>query len=181
MYANVGGNCGIDERNTSYTRTGYYLRKWIHYDSRKNSNKDGYWRFFRMAEIYLNYIEANFYANNKTVASDALEIMNKIRKRAGMPPVPSDVSSKEFEYRIKNERRVELAFEEHRYYDVRRWKIQKDVEGVVTGMKISGNNYERVLIQKRNVVDDKYLMWPIPRTEQIKYNLAGVYFQNPGW
>lgn len=181
VYTNVGGNCGIDERNTSYTRTGYYLRKWIHYDSRKNSNKDGYWRFFRMAEIYLNYIEANFYANNKTVTSDALEIMNKIRKRAGMPPVPSDVSSKEFEYRIKNERRVELAFEEHRYYDVRRWKIQKDVEGVVTGMKISGNNYERVLIQKRNVVDDKYLMWPIPRTEQIKYNLAGVYFQNPGW
>ena len=51
MYTNVGGNCGIDERNTSYTRTGYYLRKWIHYDSRKNSNKDGYWRFFRMARF----------------------------------------------------------------------------------------------------------------------------------
>lgn len=177
----VGGNCGIDELNTSYTRTGYYLRKWIHYDSRKNSNKDGYWRFFRMAEIYLNYLEANFYANNKTVTAEALEVMNKIRARAGMPPVPSDVSAKEFEYRIRNERRVELAFEEHRYYDVRRWKIQKDVEGVVTGIKISGNNYERVLIQKRNVTDDKYLMWPIPKTEQIKYNLAGIYYQNPGW
>lgn len=181
---NVGGNCEISDVSNLYTRTGYYLRKWVHYNSKKNSNQDGFWHDYRMAEIYLNFAEADFYAKG-AVTVEALAAVNKIRSRAGMPDIPSDISSADFELRLRNERRIELAFEEHRYYDLRRWKIQSDYEGIVTGMKITFNetafDYDRIVVQKRNVTDDKYLMWPIPLTEENKFKAEGVEFQNPGW
>ena len=102
-----------------------------------------------------------------------------------MPDILSSISPEDFELKLRNERRIELAFEEHRYYDLRRWKIQKDYEGVITGMRITENDgafdYNRIVVQKRNVTDDKYLMWPIPLTEENKYKAIGVTFQNPGW
>ncbi|RTE53940.1 RagB/SusD family nutrient uptake outer membrane protein [Arenibacter aquaticus] len=180
----VGGSSQISDNSNLYTRTGYYLRKFIHYDSKNNSNKDGFWHDFRMAEIYLNFAEANFYANG-AATPEALAAVNLIRSRAGMPDLPSGISASEFEARLRNERRIELAFEEHRYYDLRRWEIQGDYEGVVTGMKITKNgedfDYDRIVVQKRNVTDEKYLMWPIPLTEQNKYNALGIDFQNYGW
>lgn len=184
VYTYVGGNCGISQTNNLYTRTGYYIRKWVHYDSKKNSNKDGYWRHYRMAEIYLNFAEAAFYANG--VTDEAVDALNETRKRARIPELPKNITPEEFEQRLRNERRVEFAFEEHRYYDVRRWKIQNQVEGVVTGMEITQNapndySYKRILVQERNVTDEKYLMWPMPRTEENKYKAVGIIYQNPGW
>ena len=180
----IGGNSEISTTNFQYTRTGYYLRKWINYDSKDNYNVDGYWRDYRMAEIYLNFAEANFYAKG-AVTTEALAAVNLIRSRAGMPDIPASVSTSEFEQKLRNERRIELAFEEHRYYDLRRWKIQSDYEGIVTGMQITKNgedlDYERIVVQKRNVTDDKYSMWPIPLTEENKFNALGVDFQNSGW
>jgi len=180
----VGGNCGISDNSNLYTRTGYYLRKFISYYSKKNNNQDGYWHDFRMAEIYLNFAEANYYATG-SVNEESLAAVNKIRSRAGMPDIPSDISNEDFILRLRNERRIEFAFEEHRYYDLRRWKIQDQYEGVVTGMAITKNNntydYNRFVVQTRNVTEPKYLMWPIPLTEQIKYESVGVDFQNPGW
>jgi hypothetical protein len=180
----IGGNSEISTTNFQYTRTGYYLRKWINYDSKDNYNVDGYWRDYRMAEIYLNFAEANFYAKG-AVTTEALAAVNLIRSRAGMPDIPASVSTREFELKLRNERRIELAFEEHRYYDLRRWEIQSDYEGIVTGMKITKNgenlDYERIVVQERNVTDEKYLMWPIPLTEQNKFNALGIDFQNFGW
>lgn len=180
----VGGNCGISENSNLYTRTGYYLRKFINYASKNNYNVDGYWHDFRMAEIYLNFAEANFYANG-TVTTEALAAVNKIRARAGMPDVPSNISAQDFELKLRNERRIELAFEEHRYYDLRRWKIQSNYEGIVTGMKITESegtySYDRIVVQQRAVTSEKYLMWPIPLTEENKFKAVGVSFQNPGW
>lgn len=180
----VGGNAEISTTSNQYTRTGYYLRKWINYDSKDNYNVDGYWHDYRMAEIYLNFAEANFYAKG-AVTTEALAAVNLIRSRAGMPDIPSSISPEEFEMKLRNERRIELAFEGHRYYDLRRWKTQSEYEGIVTGMKITKNgddfDYERVVVQERDVTDEKYLMWPIPLTEQNKYSALGVDFQNYGW
>ncbi|SFB88501.1 Starch-binding associating with outer membrane [Algibacter lectus] len=180
----VGGSSEISDNSNLNTRTGYYLRKFIHYDSRKNSNKDGFWHDYRMAEMYLNFAEADFYAKG-AVTTEALAAVNTIRSRAGMPDIQISTSTSEFELKLRNERRVELAFEEHRYYDLRRWKIQSDFEGIVTGMKITKNGedfeYDRIVVQERNITDEKYLMWPIPLTEQNKYNALGVEFQNEGW
>ena len=179
-----GGNAGISQTNNRFTRTGYYLRKFIDYTSTKTANKDGYWRYFRMAEMYLNYAEAEFYANGVTV--NAINAVNVVRKRAGLPDLPAGISATDFELRLRNERRVEFAFEEHRYYDVRRWKIQDKVEGLVTGMKITQTApnifaYERVVVGRRPVTAEKYLMWPIPNAEQLKYAQVGVDYQNKGW
>lgn len=181
----VGGNCGLLETSQLYTRTGYYLRKFINYQSDITKNLDGYWRYFRMAEIYLNFAEASFYANN-SVTSEALEAVDKVRVRAGMPKLPKDISSEEFELRLRNERRVEFAFEEHRYFDTRRWKISTEVEPLVTGMRIEKEDdgtfsYNRFVVQNREVNDDKYMKWPIPLTEQNKFDVYGIHFQNEGW
>ncbi|MFB9054639.1 RagB/SusD family nutrient uptake outer membrane protein [Formosa undariae] len=180
----VGGNSGISTTSNQYTRTGYYLRKWVNYESKDNYNVDGYWSDYRMAEIYLNFAEANFYARG-AVTSEALAAVNLIRSRAGMPDIPASISTKDFELKLRNERRIELAFEGKRYYDLRRWEIQSDYEGVVTGMKITKNgeelDYDRIVVQKRDVTAQRYLLWPIPLTEQNKFNAIGVEFQNFGW
>lgn len=184
VWTYVGGNAGISQTNNRFTSTGYYLRKYVDYTSTQTANKDGFWRYFRLAEMYLNYAEAEYYANG--VTANALNAINIVRKRAGLPDLMIGISSSEFELRLRNERRVEFAFEEHRYFDVRRWKIQNNSEGLITGMKINSTgpntfSYERFVVSRRPVTDEKYLIWPIPLTEQLKYAQVGVSYQNKGW
>jgi hypothetical protein len=179
-----GGTSGISSSDNKFTRTGYYLRKWVDYASVNNSNKDGYWRYFRFAETLLNYAEAEFYANG--VTTNALEAINEVRARAGLPNLDPSITGNEFELRLRNERRVEFAFEEHRYFDVRRWKIQDKTDGLVTGMKITASapntfEYDRIVVSRRPITAEKYLMWPIPNSEATKYNMLGIDYQNPGW
>lgn len=185
VWTYVGGNSGFTTQNSMYSPTGYYLRKYQNYLSKKDANSDGYWRYFRFAEILLNYAEAEFYAHG--VTSEALEAINEVRMRAGLPKLSESITPEEFEYRLRNERRVEFAFEEHRYFDLRRWKINTENEGVITGMKIEKNSqdgsykYNRVVVSERPVTDEKYSMWPIPLDEQTKFHMYGVEYQNPGW
>jgi hypothetical protein len=81
---------------------------------------------------------------------------------------------------------VEFAFEEHRFFDVRRWKILNETDNFVTGMRIEkeGNNYvyNRFKLAERNTNSDKYLMFPIGQSEAAKMEeVTGVKWQNPGW
>lgn len=85
---------------------------------------------FRLGEILLNYTEAAFYLNRN---SDALSAYNRIRQRAKMP-----VRTALTENIIRQERQVELAFEEHRYWDLRRWRI---AEATLNGKRLQGLNY----------------------------------------
>src|SRR5690625_7573189 len=78
--------------------------------------------FFRYAEVLLNYAEASIELGDD---ADARRELNKIRARAGMPDIQD--SGEALKERYRNERRVELAFEEHRYFDIRRWKIAPEV------------------------------------------------------
>ncbi len=179
-----GGDCQIDPSNKLYTVSGYYLRKMINWNSNKNTKLDGVWNHSRLADMYLNYAEAELEANGPT--ANAYAAVNIIRNRAGMPNLPEGLSTDEFRLRLRNERRVEFAFEERRYFDLRRWMINDKFEDVVTGMKITKNsdetfNYERFVLYDRNVTDDKYRMWPIPLKEEQKFRKFGIEFQNPGW
>ena len=85
------------------------------------------------------------------------------------------------------ERRVELAFEDHRFYDVRRWKILDQTDKFVTGMKITKNddgsfNYQRIKLADRNCSDSKYYLFPINQSEVNKMlQHTGISWQNPGW
>lgn len=189
----VGGKEGISLSNIKNTRTGYYLRKFNNYRSGNGNNADGYIRLFRLAEIYLNFAESAYQSEgpDATITASGLSMsardaVNTIRKRAGMPALAAGLSAADFEKRYRNERRIELAFEEHRFFDVRRWKIISETDPFVTGMRIekSGNSltYNRFKLTSRNVTDDKWLLYPIDQAEVDKMiGLGGENWQNPGW
>ena len=188
----VGGNCEISELSRTNTRTGYYLRKFNNYKSALSNNADGAVRLFRLAELYLNFAESAYQSNGPdavislggSLSMSARDAVNAIRARAGMPAFPSGMSKDAFEKKYRNERRIEFAFEEHRFFDVRRWKILDQTDKFVTGMKITKNGsltYTRIKFT-RNCSSDKYLMYPIEQSEVDKIvGLSGVNWQNPGW
>ena len=196
VYTEVGGNCEITKavNDVRHTRTGYYMRKFNRSSSNVNANDDGYMRLFRLGELYLNFAEAanNAFGPDVTVSSTvpgqtsmtATDAVNAIRVRVGMPEFPAGMSKADFELRYRNERRVELAFEEHRFFDVRRWKILGETDAYKTGMWIEGNNYKRFNLEsdRSATADDKYLMFPINQSEVSKMQkLTGNNWQNPGW
>lgn len=165
------------------TITGYYLRKFIDPKLQAQQNSNATWKKYRLGEIYLNFAEAKNEAAGPV--NEVYEAINEIRKRAGMPNIPPGLNKDQMRERIRRERRVELAIEEHRFWDVRRWKILDKTDRVTTGMEITkGNNntftYKRGLYDSRNAWQSKFLIFPIPVTETsiIKdFNLN----QNPGW
>ncbi len=169
-----------EEADVRRSVTGYYGRKyrsasyWGSTAGGVNANKI----YFRVAEIYLNLAEAHCELGN---LDDAMTALNVIRNRAGQPniqDVPGYVRNKEFLMsRIRNERRVELCFEDHRFYDQRRWNVLAATNGVVTGMKVVSSDgtdtgvfsYERVHIDVgRIATSEKYLRLPIPTEEARK-------------
>ncbi|MDD6668611.1 MAG: RagB/SusD family nutrient uptake outer membrane protein [Candidatus Limisoma sp.] len=192
-----GGKVKIDTRPTGAyapsessirnTRTGYYLRKFFGYKSDRSTNFDGYFKIFRLAELYLNYAEALNEASQGSTPQAALDAINAVRERVGMPAIEAGISTDDFRTRVRNERRVELAFEDHRFYDVRRWNILNE-DKAVTGIsvipgKLGRVTYERVLVSDSRVATtDKYLRLPIPGDEINKLKThTGTDFQNVGW
>ena len=144
MEIHEGGANGLPLTNA--TSTGYYLRKYVNnsisFEAGSSSAATHHnWVLFRYAEVLLNYAEAmvNAYGDiNYTTdkcGMTALAAVNAVRGRTGvnMPALSDILSSDEFLKRVKHERRVELAFEGHRFWDLRRWKElaeSKDVYGV---------------------------------------------------
>lgn len=138
IYVGEGAKYHASQTNTLYTRTGYYLHKYFNITSSRTSTIDGYYRVYRLAELYLNYAEAANEASVSGTAPDAaVDAVNIVRERVKMPPIPKGMSKDEFRDRVRNERRVELAYEDHRFFDVRRWKIL-DQTVTVTGMRPVG-------------------------------------------
>lgn len=174
------------------TPTGYYVKKYVDgatdiSASTSSGGKRHSWITFRLGEFLLNYAEATFKYFGSADIKDAeltmtaREAVNKVRKRTGvdMPDFPEGMSSSDFWSRYKNERMVELAFEGHRFWDVRRWK-----EGGFTSIgrmlitKDSDDSFTYTRSIKALVWDDKMYFYPIPDSEIRKNpNLK----QNPGW
>ena len=117
------GKDGPYEQNEP-TKTGFYLRKFVVEDQVDYDKCTNPWPVFRLAEIYLNLAEALTELGRE---SEALVALNMTRHRAGIHEITmSDVSSHESGWlldRVRNERRVELAYENHRFWDLRRWRI----------------------------------------------------------
>lgn len=174
------------------TTTGYYLRKYLDpsVDLRvgNTNSKRHSWIIFRLGEFYLNYAEALFhyldspYATDDTFTMSAVDAVNVIRNRPGveMPPFPEGMTNGAFLKKYKNERMVELAFEGHRFWDVRRWK-DGEVFRTITRMQITRNSngtFSYTRITKQRSWDDKMYFYPIPDSERrINPNL----YQNEGW
>ncbi len=174
------------------TPTGYYLKKYLDasVDLRPNTlnQKRHSWITFRLGEFYLNYAEAVFNYLGGADVKDAVftmsarEAVNVIRDRndVKMPALPEGLNSEDFENRYRNERMIELTFEGHRFFDVRRWR-KGELLKKVTFMKIekvSDEKYTYTRVESNRIWDDKMYLFPVPDTERRKNpNLT----QNPGW
>jgi len=158
--------------NGDRTKTGYGLRKFI---DEKNMTADAVyqggdndWIYMRYAEVLLNYAEAkNEFSGPDGTVYDALD---KVRARGGLPPLTRNFSQITLREKIRNERRVELCFEEHRVYDVRRWKTGMTYfNGPVYRMNVIKNTngsitYTKAILENR-VYKESYNLFPIPQIE----------------
>lgn len=106
------------------SNTGFYIRKYISEEVgfTLRNYEENWWPWFRLGEIYLNAAEASFELGDEDPG--ALFHINKLRERAGFPA--NSLTSLTLE-KIQNERRVEMAFEDQRYFDLKRWRIADDV------------------------------------------------------
>ncbi|MCX6307831.1 MAG: RagB/SusD family nutrient uptake outer membrane protein, partial [Bacteroidia bacterium] len=170
--------------------TGYYLRKYIASNVKltpaSSTTALHVWSIFRFAEILLNYAEAMNEAfptptyTDATFTKSAKTYLDLVRSRAGLPK-NSPSTQALFRDMVRNERRVELCFEDHRFWDVRRWRIAPDVT-TIYGTKIQQIN--NVIVYTPNQLietrywDTKMYFYPIPFAETLKNaNLT----QNQGW
>ncbi|CAN5162465.1 RagB/SusD family nutrient uptake outer membrane protein [soil metagenome] len=169
----------VEDWNGGYS--GYYLRKFIdptveHEYARDGGTQEAPWQYFRYGEILLNYAEACLGLEQW---EEAIIYINMIRERAGMPEVTETGAALIDLYR--NERRIELAFEQHRFFDVRRWMIapqalNRNANGIVIREPFDGPiEYSLRQIQERSW-DNKMYFLPITLDE---INRNKNLIQNP--
>lgn len=183
------------------TPTGYYLKKLLSPTQilRSGHATTSYhpWLTFRLGGMYLNYAEALFQyfkAKGEANAADAVNeeftvsaraLASKTRVRAGLPEFSRALDNEDFWAKYKKERMVELAFEGHRFYDVRRWKEDGDKFMTIHRMKITKNEdgtfkYEvNAVTRGSGKWDNKWNLFPFSQTEILKS--GGAIVQNPGW
>lgn len=179
---NIGGRNGRGVPDA--TKTGYYLKKFVDESLDLLQNRTSYhcWPVFRLAEVYLNYAEALNECN--AASSDVATYVNLCRERAGvgMPPLSNGLSQDEMRKIIRHERRIELAFEGHRFWDVKLWMIADEVLNTpIYGIEIEGDEnpaYRRVVVESR-VFTPKMYFYPIPRKELSVTSID--WPQNPLW
>lgn len=156
-------------------RCGYGPKKFIEELDPSTNIYGGYaqsnnWPYFRYAEVLLNYAEAK--NESLSVPDESVyNAVNEVRARSNQPNLPTGLSKEEMRKRIKNERRVELLLEEHRFYDLRRWKDGNVLAEPIMGMNIYNNNitlkYEISKVEDRVFTGEHYYL-PIPLSEQEK-------------
>jgi starch-binding outer membrane protein, SusD/RagB family len=176
---------------TNSTRTGYYLRKFL-LDAVKletpQTTQLHFYTFLRYTEVLLNFAEAANEAwgpdaDGASVGFTARKAIAEIRKRAGItqPDVYlAEVTSKDdFRKLVRNERRLELCFEGHRFWDIRRWNDLTSMKASVKGAFRQGVAGSFIYSNVEDRVYKDYMIYgPIPYTETLKYE---VLVQNNGW
>lgn len=184
------GPNGKNGHPTDFSRTGYLVRKNVGPQTNSGSGGNGNKQnrpliLFRLGEVYLNYVEAlNEYNPNDP---DILKYLNLIRERAGIPqygtgaadiPVPQGQDA--MREKIRVERRVELAFESQRWFDIRRWKIAPQVMGEMHGMNINkdGDEFYKRVVASTHLFLPSYYWFPI---SQYELDRDPLMVQNPGW
>ena len=153
--------------NNNGTCIGYYMKKFIspgENDYYYGNRQPQPYIQIRYAEVLLNYAEACLALGEDDLARG---VINQIRERAGMPDVPETEGGIELLNRYRNERRVELALEGHRFWDVRRWMIAEEAYVPALGVRFENGKYVSFKFEDRAWNDSHYLI-PILRTEMFK-------------
>lgn len=178
---------GLDGKPKAFaTRTGYYLKKYVIESLNLLLGNTGQhsWILFRHPEIWLNYAEA---LNEYNPGDPNIKVyVDKVRARTGvaMPPLPAGLSQAAMRDRIRNEKQVEFAFEDFRFWDTRRWMIAPGTLGApLRGVDITKDaanvtTYVPNIVEQRTFVANKMYLFPIPQSER---NIDNALVQNPGW
>lgn len=179
-----------------HTQTGYYMRKWM--GNTSGAALPQTWSYLRLAELYLNFAEAaneawgNPDVQHGACRYSALDALMVVRLRAKMELFDSKfLTQNAFRDRVRNERRVEFCFEEHRLFDLRRWrigtlpqyrdiwrmKITKLAEGYDSNIYPTGFRYEPALFLTR-IFEEKHYLFAIKQNDAF---VGENFKQNPGW
>ncbi len=169
--------------NANATPTGYYVRKYIPETILSNNHGGSsprLWTFIRYAEIMMNYAEAMNEVNGP--CQEVYDMLNAIRHRAGITgnvEDRTDLTTKEaMRNFIRKERTVEFAFEEHRFWDVRRWNVaEKALARDIIGIDVAANGTISRKVAQKRVFESHMYLYPIPETEVWKTSIEN----NPGW
>jgi starch-binding outer membrane protein, SusD/RagB family len=184
-----GPNNNALNRVETSTRTGYYMRKLLRMDVNLDPNaitdRRHYRPHFRYTEIFLNYAEAANEAwgpeGTGAFGFSAYDVIKAIRVRAKVGGANDayleSIRGDQAQMRelIRNERRLELSFEDFRFWDLRRWKI--DITEAALGVRIEGGVHTIITVETRPYQSHMYY-GPIPNSEILKYNALE---QNQGW
>jgi hypothetical protein len=186
IYTYVGSGADGLNNKSGATQTGYYTGgKMLDENSTLiSSYKPGshYWVFMRYAEALLNYAEAQ----NEAVGPDqtVYDAVNAIRRRqnVNMPVLPAGLDQDAMRRYIRHERRIELAMEGHRFWDVRRWRTGEQDFGDAYGMRIIKQTngtytYEKILVEAR-FYKPAFDLFPLPQSEMEKNKAMAP---NPGY
>lgn len=178
------GNSGAKNSGSDYSPTGYIVRKNVNTGSWSTGGRSVL--LYRLANIYLDYAEAL----NETDPGNTLGLyyLNRIRERAGIPmygegsnALTIPTSQADMREAIRKERRVELAFENVRYFDTRRWKIAETTDsGPMYGLNVSadGTSFYNITAFESRTFQKKHYLFPIPQTE---IDIDKKLVQNTGW
>jgi starch-binding outer membrane protein, SusD/RagB family len=171
--------------NWNYSVTGYFVKKFLKedvipgdYDTKRGSPQHNI--IFRLAELYLNYAETQIELGHEI---EAKKYINMVRDRSGMPSINDNGFSLKERYR--NERKVELFMENHRYHDLRRWEIasstmnDKFIRGVEIKKSDNGVKSYSVVDRQKIFFPEKYRFVPIPKDEIDRS--GNILKQNPGY
>ncbi|WP_207425860.1 RagB/SusD family nutrient uptake outer membrane protein [Pedobacter sp. SYSU D00535] len=186
----AGGIDDMAKANTS--RTGYYLKKFLNANLNLVQNQTAVhnWPLFRYAGVLLEYAEAMNEAygpdNNNGFSLTARQALNMVRNRPGVAmPAVTVTDQAAFRSAVKHERRVELAFENYRYWDLLRWKDAATVlNQPVTGVSVTSNGtgqftYTPQVVENRVFDASRMYFYPFPQAEIAKSQ--GALVQNTGW
>ena len=170
------------------TKTGYYIKKFlnvknVNLDPNVNSGGLHFYTYARYTDALLIFAEAA----NEAVGPDgtiggftARQVINAIRTRAGITSTAyaDGLTQAEMTNLIRNERRLEMCFEEQRFWDLRRWNLITEITKPVSGVEVSadGTTFHYMEVENRNYADYQ-IYGPIPYNETLKYGLI----QNEGW
>lgn len=183
-----GGFNGSPKYNA--TRTGYYLKKYVDGNTdltpNVNSSFRHAWIVMRLAEFYLNYAECIYHitgdADSKgDYGMSANEAINVVRDRSDVMMPHFTGNPTDFLVRYERERLIEFAFEDQRFWDVRRWKKGKTYFKTIEGAELVKQGNGNIILTRKAFSrqwDEKYNKFPIPYSE-IKKNTK--LYQNEGW
>ncbi|MFT5169297.1 MAG: hypothetical protein ACI8P3_004546, partial [Saprospiraceae bacterium] len=163
-----GGFAGI-ATSGDFTRTGYGLRKMIQEERNHDLGSTQHWIHLRLGEVYLNYAEALIESGSNLEA--AVDAINRVRARSNMPAIAA-AGQADLRNKVRHERRIELAFEEHRFWDIRRWGIAGDPE-VLTIYSVDMDSNGNLIgagekVWETRTWNDANYIFPIPQEELDK-------------